>query len=206
MSWSTHETCISTPQPLRRGERRELPSRRPRAGRVKLEVGGQSVYVSTGEHEDGSLGEIFVALSREGSTVRSMMECFSKAVSIGLQYGVPLGVFVDAFVHTKFDPAGLVYGDTRVRTCSSLPDLIARHLAVEYLGREDLASVPRAGDAEAVAAAADRIAQALERSTHSAPHMVMAADVCWECGGHGTLRRTGTCVTCSACGANSGCA
>jgi ribonucleoside-diphosphate reductase alpha chain len=190
---------------LRRGERRELPSRRPRAARVKLEVGGQSIYISTGDHEDSSLGEIFVGLSREGSTVRSMMECFSKAISIGLQYGVPLDVFVNAFVHTKFEPAGVVAGDTRVRICSSLPDLIVRHLAVEYLNREDLASVPRADAAEAVVELAGRIAPNLERVTHAAPKMVMIADVCWECGGHGTIRRTGTCLTCIACGTNSGC-
>jgi ribonucleotide reductase alpha subunit len=200
---ATLSTAADDAVDLKRGVRRELPSLRPRASRWQLECAGQSVYLSTGDHEDGSLGEIFVSISKEGSTVRSMMECFSKAISIALQYGVPLDVFVHAFAHTQFEPAGMVNGDTRVRFCSSLPDLIMRHLAIEYLNRDDLATVPKSESVQNIALVAAQIAPIM--STHSAPNMLMVSDICWECNGYGTLRRDGSCLTCVECGARTGC-
>ncbi len=170
-----------------------------------MEVAGQAIYLATGDHEDGTLGELFLHLGKEGSALRSWAECWCKSVSIGLQYGVPLEDFVHAFARTKFEPAGLVSGDTRVRFCDSLPDLVLRHLAVERLERDDLASVPRATDAADVDAAAAELAPVLARATHAAPSMTMHADSCPECHRWGTLRRTGTCVTCSSCGYNQGC-
>ncbi|HPN06847.1 MAG TPA: TSCPD domain-containing protein [Hyphomonadaceae bacterium] len=121
-------------------ERRRLPDRRK--GYIqKATVGGHKVYLHTGEFDDGELGEIFIDMHKEGAAFRSLMNNFAIAVSIGLQYGVPLEEFVDAFVFTRFEPAGEVTGNDSIRKATSILDYIFRELAVSYLGRDDLAEV-----------------------------------------------------------------
>ncbi|MBC7588468.1 MAG: vitamin B12-dependent ribonucleotide reductase, partial [Chitinophagaceae bacterium] len=102
--------------------------------------GGQVIFLRSGEYNDGTLGEIFIDLYKEGSTVRSMMNCFAIAISVGLQYGVPLEEFVDKFVFTKFEPAGMV-DHPNIKTTTSMVDFVFRVLAYEYLGRTDLVHV-----------------------------------------------------------------
>jgi len=119
--------------------RRKLPDRRK--GYIqKSAVGGHKVYIHTGEYDDGELGEIFIDMHKEGAAFRSLMNNFAIAVSIGLQYGVPLDEFVDAFVFTRFEPAGPVTGNDQVKSATSILDYIFRELGVSYLGRDDLAS------------------------------------------------------------------
>jgi len=130
-------------QELRRGERQRLPSRRSGYSQ-KAKVGGHTIYIHTGEFqtENGDspqLGEIFIDTAKDGAAFRSLMNCFAIAVSMGLQYGVPLQKFVDTFVFTKFEPNGMVIGHDRIQFSSSIIDYIFRELAVTYLGREDLA-------------------------------------------------------------------
>ena len=120
--------------------RTRLPDRRK--GYIqKASVGGHKVYLHTGEFDDGSLGEIFIDMHKEGAAFRSLMNNFAIATSIGLQYGVPLEEFVDAFVFTRFEPAGAVTGNDRITRATSILDYIFRELAVSYLGRDDLAEV-----------------------------------------------------------------
>jgi len=120
--------------------RRRLPQRR-KGFTQKAAVGGHKVYIRTGEYEEGTLGEIFLDMHREGAAFRSLMNCFAIAVSLGLQYGVPLEEFVDAFVFTRFEPSGLVGGHERIRMATSVIDYVFRELAITYLGRNDLAQV-----------------------------------------------------------------
>jgi hypothetical protein len=117
--------------------RRELPGRRS-GYTQKAAVGGHKLFLRTGEYEDGSLGEIFVALHKEGAAFRGLMDNFAHAVSLGLQHGVPLERFVEAFTFTRFGPAGAVEGDPAVRAATSLLDYAFRHLAANYLGRRDI--------------------------------------------------------------------
>ena len=119
-------------------ERQRLPDRR-KGYTQKALVGGHKVYVRTGEYEDGRLGEIFVDMHKEGAAFRSLMNNFAIAISIGLQYGVPLEEYVDAFTFTRFDPAGPVEGNSSIKMATSILDYIFRELAVSYLGRHDLA-------------------------------------------------------------------
>lgn len=119
--------------------RRKLPDRRK--GYIqKASVGGHKVYIHTGEYDDGELGEIFIDMHKEGAAFRSLMNNFAIAISIGLQYGVPLEEFVDAFVFTRFEPAGPVTGNDQVKSATSILDYIFRELGISYLGRSDLAS------------------------------------------------------------------
>ncbi|MGD8747859.1 MAG: vitamin B12-dependent ribonucleotide reductase [Balneolaceae bacterium] len=121
--------------------RQRLPNRRS-GYTQKVKIGGQSVYLRTGEYENGQLGEIFIDMHREGAAFRSLTNCFAIAISLGLQHGVPLEEFVDAFVFTKFEPSGTVSGSPHVKMTTSVIDYIFRELAVTYLGRDDLAHVP----------------------------------------------------------------
>ena len=119
--------------------RRKLPDRRK--GYIqKAAVGGHKVYLHTGEYDDGELGEIFIDMHKEGAAFRSLMNNFAIAISIGLQYGVPLEEFVDAFVFTRFEPAGKVDGNDQVRSATSILDYLFRELGISYLGRDDLAN------------------------------------------------------------------
>jgi len=130
---------------LRKAERERLPHRR-KSYIQKATVGGHKVYLHTGEYEDGRLGEIFIDMHKEGAAFRSLMNNFAIAISIGLQYGVPLEEFVEAFTFTRFEPAGLVTGNDSIKNATSVLDYIFRELAVSYLGRNDLAHVTPAHD------------------------------------------------------------
>jgi ribonucleoside-diphosphate reductase alpha chain len=121
-------------------QRRKLPERR-KGYTQKASVGGHKVYLRTGEYEDGGLGEIFIDMHKEGAAFRSLMNNFAIAVSIGLQYGVPLEEFVDAFTFTRFEPSGMVEGNEAIKMSTSILDYIFRELAISYLGRNDLAHV-----------------------------------------------------------------
>jgi ribonucleoside-diphosphate reductase alpha chain len=123
-----------------RAERRRLPERR-KGYTQKAIVGGHKVYLRTGEYEDGKLAEIFIDMHKEGSAFRSLMNNFAIAISIGLQYGVPLEEFVEAFTFTRFEPAGLVEGNDAIKMSTSIVDYIFRELAISYAGRDDLAHV-----------------------------------------------------------------
>ncbi len=123
---------------IQRGERRRLPNRR-KGYTQKAIVGGHKVYLRTGEHEDGKLAEVFIDMHKEGSAFRSLMNNFAIAISIGLQYGVPLEEFVEAFTFTRFEPSGMVEGNDTIKMATSIIDYIFRELAISYLGRTDLA-------------------------------------------------------------------
>src|SRR5437763_15349118 len=120
--------------------RQRLPDRRK--GYIqKASIGGHKVYLHTGEYDDGELGEIFIDMHKEGAAFRSLMNNFAIAISIGLQYGVPLDEFVDAYTFTRFEPSGLVEGNDAIKMSTSVLDYIFRELAISYLGRTDLAHV-----------------------------------------------------------------
>ncbi|SEF43044.1 vitamin B12-dependent ribonucleotide reductase [Jhaorihella thermophila] len=127
-----------------RAHREKLPHRR-KGYTQKAVVGGHKVYLRTGEYEDGRLGEIFIDMHKEGAGFRAMMNNFAIAVSVGLQYGVPLEEFVDAFTFTKFEPAGMVQGNDSIKNATSILDYVFRELAVSYLDRTDLAHVKPQG-------------------------------------------------------------
>jgi ribonucleoside-diphosphate reductase alpha chain len=120
-------------------ERRTLPAKR-RGFTQKAKINGQALFLRTGEYGDGTVGEIFIDMAKEGATMRSMLNCFAIAISIGLQYGVPLEEFVEKFVFTRFDPAGMV-DHPNIKSTTSIVDFIFRALAYEYLGRTDLVHV-----------------------------------------------------------------
>jgi ribonucleoside-diphosphate reductase alpha chain len=122
-------------------ERKALPSKRS-GFTQKATVGGQTIFVRTGEYEDGTLGEIFIDLHKEGASFRSLMNCFAIAVSIGMQYGVPLEEFVEKFTFTRFEPSGMVQGHDNIKNSTSIVDYMFRLLGFEYLGRTDLVQVP----------------------------------------------------------------
>ncbi len=126
-------------------EREKLPQRR-KGYTQKAIVGGHKVYLRTGEYEDGRIGEIFIDMHKDGAAFRSLMDAFAIAISMGLQYGVPLDEFVDAFTFTRFEPAGMVIGNDSIKNATSILDYIFRELAVSYLGRHDLAHVQPGGD------------------------------------------------------------
>ena len=125
----------------RGGKRFGMPDRRK--GYIqKATIGDHKVYLHTGEYEDGKIGEIFIDTSKEGELVKALMNNFAIAISLGLQYGVPLDEFISAFVGTKFEPSGKVHGNDRILSASSILDYIFRELAISYLNREDLAHTP----------------------------------------------------------------
>ena len=207
-------------------ERQALPSKRG-GFTQKANVGGQVIFVRTGEYSDGTLGEIFVDLAKEGSTLRSLMNCFAIAVSVGLQYGVPLEEFVDKFIFTRFEPAGIV-DHPNIKSATSLIDYIFRVLGYEYLGRTDLVHVLDApentGEEDEPtntppvsfrAGAGEKITSRLPK-THAVgayqpesntqdymKSMQSDAPACATCG-HITVR-SGTCYKCLNCGTSMGC-
>ncbi|RKF06476.1 vitamin B12-dependent ribonucleotide reductase [Oceaniradius stylonematis] len=121
-------------------EQEKLPTRR-KGYTQKAKIGGHTVFLRTGEYDDGRLGEIFLDMNKEGSTLRALINNFAISVSLGLQYGVPLEEYVDAFVFTKFEPAGMVQGNDAIKNATSILDYVFRELAISYLGRHDLAHV-----------------------------------------------------------------
>jgi ribonucleoside-diphosphate reductase alpha chain len=199
--------------------RRKLPDRRK--GYIqKASVGGHKVYLHTGEYEDGELGEIFLDMHKEGAAFRSLMNNFAISVSIGLQYGVPLEEFVDAFVFTRFEPAGEVEGNEAIRSATSILDYVFRELGVSYLGRDDLASVdPQALDADGLGrgkaeevepqAIARFISKGFSRGQAPPNNLVFlplgksptgrGADVCPACGDLALVRK-GQSLICQTCG------
>ena len=129
------------------GKRLSMPDRRK--GYIqKATIGDHKVYLHTGEYEDGKIGEIFIDTSKEGELVKALMNNFAIAISLGLQYGVPLDEFISAFVGTKFEPSGKVHGNDRILTASSILDYIFRELAISYQNREDLAHTPAIGSSD----------------------------------------------------------
>ena len=121
-------------------EQEKLPARR-KGYTQKAKIGGHTVFLRTGEYDDGRLGEIFLDMNKEGSTLRALINNFAISVSLGLQWGVPLEEYVDAFVFTKFEPAGMVQGNDAIKSATSILDYVFRELAISYLGRHDLAHV-----------------------------------------------------------------
>jgi len=211
--------------------RQRLPFRRS-GYTQKVKIGGQSVYVRTGEYENGQLGEIFIDMHREGAAFRSLMNCFAISISLGLQHGVPLEEFVDAFVFTKFEPSGMVSGSPHVKMTTSVIDYIFRELAVTYLERDDLAHVspeeimtrklrPSEEDeleeqvakkvhqkkhpvSETEGAAKMELEDEAETDYDRAKQLGYTGDSCPECGSM-TMIRNGTCQKCITCGSTTGC-
>ncbi len=209
--------------------RRKLPDRRK--GYIqKAAVGGHKIYLHTGEYDDGELGEIFLDMHKEGAAFRSLMNNFAIAISIGLQYGVPLDEFVDAFVYTRFEPAGPVTGNDSIRSATSILDYIFRELAVSYLDRQDLANADP-GEFNADGLGAGEGAPEVENeeplpaskfmskgfARGAAPDNLLVlpfgrrpgvqalgetAEVCPSCGGL-TLVRQGGRMACTTCGAEA---
>lgn len=212
-------------------QRKSLPGKR-RGFTQKAKIGGQVIFLRTGEYNDNTLGEIFIDLAKEGSTLRSLMNCFAIAVSVGLQYGVPLEEFVEKFVFTKFEPAGMV-DHPNIKTTTSIVDFIFRCLAFEYMGRTDLVhvldkqEVGNTGDevADKRPLSSVRITPSSSNGTHAAQPqkqkvganaeagldavnaaaktMQSDAPSCNTCG-HITIR-SGTCYKCLNCGNSMGC-
>ena len=131
------------------GKRFSMPDRRK--GYIqKATIGDHKVYLHTGEYEDGKIGEIFIDTSKEGELVKALMNNFAIAVSLGLQYGVPLDEYINAFIGTKFEPSGKVHGNDRILSASSILDYIFRELAISYQSREDLAHTPAIGGLDTI--------------------------------------------------------
>ena len=134
---------------IKNNARFRMPDRRK--GYIqKAQIGDHKVYLHTGEYDDGKIGEIFIDTNKEGELVKAMMNNFAIAISLGLQYGVPLEEYVDAFIDTKFEPSGNVIGNDRILSASSILDYIFRELAISYQNREDLAHTPAIGLSESV--------------------------------------------------------
>ena len=208
------------------GIRVRLPKKR-KGITQEARVGGHKIYVRTGEYVDGTLGEIFIDLHKEGAAFRSLMNCFAMAVSLGLQYGVPLRSFVEQFTFTRFEPQGVVEGHDNIKIATSIVDYIFRMLGIEYLGRYDLAHVPpadpatqgpvEASEQEAAAGYADTqpslppslVLAERSHGTHASSldaqleDMMGDAPVCDVCG-HITVRN-GACYKCLNCGNSMGC-
>jgi ribonucleoside-diphosphate reductase alpha chain len=210
--------------------RRKLPDRRK--GYIqKASVGGHKVYLHTGEYDDGELGEIFIDMHKEGAAFRSLMNNFAISVSLGLQHGVPLEEFVDAFVFTRFEPAGPVTGNDTVKSATSILDYIFRELGISYLGRDDLASADSdalnadglgRGKADATGQTEPEDLQPVSRFIsrgfargHAPDNLVYlptaarasahpaAAEVCASCGDIAVVRK-GQSMICETCGARAG--
>ncbi len=131
------------------GKRFSMPDRRK--GYIqKATIGDHKVYLHTGEYEDGKIGEIFIDTSKEGELVKALMNNFAIAVSLGLQYGVPLDEYISAFIGTKFEPSGKVHGNDRILSATSILDYIFRELAISYQNREDLAHTPVIGGNDSI--------------------------------------------------------
>ena len=132
---------------IKNNARFKMPDRRK--GYIqKAQIGDHKVYLHTGEYDDGKIGEIFIDTNKEGELVKAMMNNFAIAISLGLQYGVPLDEYVDAFIDTKFEPSGNVIGNDRILSASSILDYVFRELAISYLGKEELAHTPSIASAK----------------------------------------------------------
>ncbi|BBB99666.1 adenosylcobalamin-dependent ribonucleoside-diphosphate reductase [Bradyrhizobium elkanii] len=204
-------------------KREKLPSKRG-GYTQKAIVGGHKVYLRTGEYPDGRLGEIFIDMHKEGASFRSMMNAFAIAVSLGLQYGVPLDEFVDAFTFFRFEPSGFVQEHDRIRQVTSIVDFVFRDIAINYLGRDDLAHVsPEESNHTAMGTGVDKPVTVINNVVITAPaaeekEIADAApdkravakmsgftgDECGNCNSF-TMVRNGTCLKCETCGETTGC-
>jgi len=140
---SKNKNIVNNNHPIKvkNNARFKMPDRRK--GYIqKAQIGDHKVYLHTGEYDDGKIGEIFIDTNKEGELVKAMMNNFAIAISLGLQYGVPLDEYVDAFIDTKFEPSGSVIGNDRILSASSILDYVFRELAISYLGKKDLAHTP----------------------------------------------------------------
>ena len=209
--------------------RKSLPDVRS-SSTMKARVGGHTVYLSSSTYDDGRLGEIMITTSKEGAAWRSMLNQFAIAVSIGLQYGVPLDAFVKSFTFQKFEPSGMVTGGSgRVKMSTSIVDYIFRELAIHYIGRNDLAHVTpedldktsisrpevtdegiarNQGQRREVQLTLDAIPSNIEDSEAKTRRIArergFTGDICNDCGSS-QMVRNGTCLKCNACGATTGC-
>jgi ribonucleoside-diphosphate reductase alpha chain len=203
----------AAPAPTERAQvRRLLPNRR-NGYTQKAKIGGHSLFLRTGEYMDGSLGEIFLDMHKEGAAFRSLLNSFAIAISLGLQYGVPLEEYIDAFTFTRFEPNGVVTGHDNIKMATSVLDFIFRELALAYGGRTDLVQVkPVKPDDLLSTATQDRPERTSPAKTEAAaPSSAQLArlkgyegDPCPNCG-HFTMVRNGTCLKCETCGATTGC-
>ncbi|WMJ73652.1 vitamin B12-dependent ribonucleotide reductase [Cytophagaceae bacterium ABcell3] len=197
--------------------RKTLPDKRG-GFTQKAKIGGHAVFIRTGEYEDGTLGEIFIDMYKEGASYRSLLNCFAIAVSVGLQYGVPLEEYVDKFTFTRFEPSGSVEGQPYIKFATSLPDFIFRMLAWEYLDRKDLLHIepdkaPSNNGATAKAKLSPQVLKpanipekaetAADQTQEYLSSMMGDAPICDVCG-HITIRN-GTCYKCLNCGNSLGC-
>lgn len=185
-----------TDQPnLSRGIREYLPWRREGyTQKVKIGEDGQSIFATFNHYPDGRMGEVYLEIGHEGSTLRAMADLWAMSVSIGLQYGTPVQEYVDRFLHVKFEPAGSVEGHNSIKFVSSIADFVAREMALEFLGRTDLAQTNEAPvELKSVGAAV------VEPTIHR-----RSLDICPECH-QPSLVRTGTCRSCKNCPYNEGC-
>ncbi|GAB3915421.1 vitamin B12-dependent ribonucleotide reductase [Mucilaginibacter boryungensis] len=201
-------------------QKKSLPAKR-RGFTQKASIDGQTVFVRTGEYEDGTLGEIFVDMHKEGATFRSLMNCFAIAVSVGLQYGVPLEEYVEKFTFTRFEPAGMVMGHDNIKSATSIIDYIFRMLGYEYQNRTDLVHVlteqngitgnPQLSDDDFnpdqsnvyEPVAVNNTAAKKQVSFDVSMGVQSDAPACNVCG-HTTVR-SGTCYKCLNCGSSMGC-
>jgi len=200
-----------------RARRRTLPNRR-RGYTQKAMVGGHKVYLRTGEYPDGKLGEIFIDMHKEGAAFRSLMNSFAIAISLGLQYGVPLEEFVDAFIFSRFEPNGIVTGNDHLKMATSVVDYIFRELAINYLGRHDLGHGINTDDLRHDALDhASRIKPSSRRADSTTPTDKPGPEDVREARARGfegdpcpacqrfTLVRNGACMKCVSCGMTTGC-
>jgi ribonucleoside-diphosphate reductase alpha chain len=195
-----------------RNARKSLPNRR-KGYTQKAKIGGHSIFIRTGEYEDGNLGEIFLDMHKEGAAFRSLLNSFAIAISLGLQYGVPLEEYVDAFTFSRFEPNGPVKGHDYVKMATSVIDYIFRDLAISYLKRTDLGQV-NADDLLATGTRSDSLPDGKRSpaptASGSTSKIIEArlkgyeGDPCPSCGSF-TLIRNGTCMKCDTCGGTTGC-
>jgi ribonucleoside-diphosphate reductase alpha chain len=197
--------------PGRPKKRNPLPAKRF-GYTQKVKIGSHSIFLRTGQYEDGSLGEIFLDMHKEGAAFRSLLNSFAIAVSLGLQYGVPLEEYVDAFTFTRFEPNGIVSGHDNIKMSTSVLDFIFRDLALSYLGRTDLVQV-RPDDLIATSTNANGSKSGangngghdmVDSEVHVARMKGYEGDPCPVCGNF-TLVRGGTCLRCETCGSTTGC-
>ena len=190
------------PGALARGERRRPPGRRAGYGQ-KFRIGGHKIYLHTGQYEDGSLAEVFLTGHKEGAAFRSILAALAQAVSIALQYGAPLEEFVELFTHFRFEPNGPVSGHARIKNCTSFLDAVFRDLAVNYLGRDDLAHVTPPNGPTSNEPALPATRPATDGNAHGRD-LIYTGEVCPGCGGL-RMKRDGKCATCADCGSTTGC-
>ncbi|HEX9294296.1 MAG TPA: vitamin B12-dependent ribonucleotide reductase [Polyangiaceae bacterium] len=169
-----HPPAVASPPALPTGTRVRLPKKR-HGFTQEARVGGHKIFLRTGEYSNGQLGEIFIDMHKEGAAFRSLMNCFAMAVSVGLQYGVPLETFVEQFTFTRFEPQGLVEGHPNIKFATSIVDYLFRVLGVEYLHRYDFAQVPPTagdvgGDELRAAAKVEEAAHVRTLPAHEGPH------------------------------------